>query len=113
MRTLILILVLAISAQPLQAGYCDMESAGDGTAAAHHMGDDGADGHGCCDPDPSDTVDTCLGDMHCRLCTAGVLLMPELPRFDSAGWPTARLGVLRDAGPAPSHAAPPYRPPIS
>jgi hypothetical protein len=112
MRTLALILILAVVAQPLQAGYCDMDAGQDQASAAHHM-DGETDGHGCCDPGSSGSGATCKDDMNCRLCTAGVLVLPEFPRFDATPWPRPHLVALGDSRILPSHASPPYRPPIS
>ena len=48
MKFLILILVLAISAQPLQAGVCDMDME-QSQETTHPMDMSGSDGHDCCD----------------------------------------------------------------
>jgi hypothetical protein len=113
MRILTLILILAISAQPSQAAFCVMDQPQDGaTVAAHHTPEGDSGGHSCCDPEFSESGDTCQDDMHCRLCTAGALLVPEVLRI-SAGWPYPHALALGQSEVLPSHAYPPFRPPIS
>lgn len=113
MRALILILILALNAQPLQAGGCDMDAGRGGASSAHVMDGNDSPGHDCCDPGGSDSGTSCQDDMNCRSCTAVALLMPDLPRIDADDWPHARYLDIGDSGPLPNHSQPPYRPPIS
>ena len=113
MRVLTLMMILALSAQPLQAGYCPMDHSQNGPNSASHAMDGDMDAHDCCDTEPSGSDDGCQDGMHCRLCTTGVLLLPNSLRVDAAGWPAAQPLAFSDTGPLPSHASPPYRPPIS
>lgn len=113
MKALTLILILAICAQPLQAGFCAMDmDQGQSQGMAHDMDTENSDGHGCCDPEESDSGDACESGMHCGFCTAGVSLLPEALRV-SPVWHHGYAFELSDGRVLPSHASPPYRPPIS
>jgi hypothetical protein len=111
MKLLAAILVFMLAAQPVQAGFCDMGS--DAAAAPgqqHHLETD-SDGHGCCDPSDGDERLPCSERMHCGSCSTGVAAIPiaAVPAV-TPHWTTLlplSSGVL-----APSHASPPYRPPI-
>jgi hypothetical protein len=116
MRVLTLILVLAVSAQPLQAGYCAMDlSQGQGADSGHHldmdMSGDHSDSHGCCDPDSSDSGGSCQDGMHCRVCTAVTSLVPEGLKMMALD-PSHPVFNLNGNSLLPSHSNPPYRPPI-
>lgn len=113
MKLLTLILILAISIQPLQAGFCamDMEQ-GPPQDMAQDMDMGNSDGHGCCDPEESDSESACEGGMHCGFCTAGVSLLPEIPRL-SPTWHPDYTFSLSAGTIVPSHSSPPFRPPIS
>ncbi len=114
MRLLTLILILAISAQPLQAGWCAM-GVDQGAAASMDMpmgGDAGGDGHDCCDTEPTEAEDACEGGTHCGHCTVASPGLPSVLRVPVAWLPAGEFesfgGVL-----LPSHSSPPFRPPIS
>jgi len=116
------ILVLLIAAQPVQAGFCDMQPS-DGApqpvsmqhAGMQHAGmqhEPGPDGvsHDCCSSANPESDPGCAGLDQCGSCTAGLAAVPALSR--ACALPAASDRVLPIAGQlAPSHAAPPYRPP--
>ena len=113
MRILTLILILAISAQPLQAGFCamDMEQ-GQSSEMEMPTGMDHSDDHACCDPQDSDSDDACENGSHCGFCTAVTPLMPTVVRVADL-W-TCAHGFASEGGDLlPSHSSPPFRPPIS
>jgi len=111
MKFVTLFLVLMISIQPFQAGYCDMEA---GKAAPHHMQkmqtDDG--GHKCCKPGQPETGHGCPGDMLCGFCNAPVSTLQALNLAPVAILRLRSMSSAQDAI-APSHSPPLYRPPIS
>ena len=109
MRVLILFIALAISAQPLLAGFCDMET---NQATPHQMehADDG--GHDCCDSDPDESQQGCDSEMQCGSCGATLSTLPDILKI-AAVWegqysPGLSFGLV-----LPSHSSPPFRPPIS
>jgi hypothetical protein len=122
------ILVLMIAAQPVQAGFCDMEPS-DGTpryahtehagmqhAGMQHAGmqDDGGQGaasHDCCTADPESTP-SCDPLDQCGSCTTGLAAVPAL-NGPNAMPPYSHRVLLTPGQVAPSHASPPYRPPTS
>jgi len=109
MRLLTLLLILAISAQPLQAGFCDMDSSQE---AAHHMEQsEGAD-HDCCDSDEPESQQTCDGQLHCGYCSVSVSALPKIPKIN-ADWVNLYTPSLSSGLILPSHSSPPFRPPIS
>jgi hypothetical protein len=111
MKLLILFLVLAITAQPLQAGFCDMELEKN-PETPHHMDMSDSQGHDCCDTDEPDSNEGCASGMNCGMCFASVSALPGIFKIASAwGHPIYQdfsSGVI-----LPSHSAPPFRPPIS
>ena len=116
MKLLVLILVLALSAQPLQAGSCDM-SMEKGQETSHHMGHSGQEQaenqvHDCCGSSGADSSDGCDGNMDCGPCFVSFTAIPSLVRFAPVfihqQTPNLSSGVV-----LPSHASPPFRPPIS
>jgi hypothetical protein len=109
MRFLIIMLVLAIGAQPLQAGSCDMET---DQESSHHMDQSINTGHDCCDSDKPDAPPNCDSEMHCGYCTSAVSSLPLAFRIDN-GWMSAYSLNLSSGLVAPSHSSPPFRPPIS
>ena len=113
MRILSLILILAISAQPLQAGFCAIDI-GQGSSAdmASQMDMSDSDDHSCCDPEESESDTGCEAGMHCGMCTAAVPLVPEIPRIASI-LNSSHVSMLEGGHLLPSHSSPPYRPPIS
>ena len=111
MKLLISILILAISAQPLQAGSCDMDMAQD---SSHHMEQTAASAsdHDCCDSGEPEEQQDCDSGMHCGSCTGsvpaifGTLKSPQV-------WANSYSRQISSGIVLPSHAAPPFRPPIS
>ena len=112
MKTLILILVLAISAQPLQAGVCDMET---NQEAAHYLkqmenaGDDRPD---CCDSERANSQQGCDQQMYCGFCSAGVSTKSDLHGV-TVIWLTLYAQDITSGEIKPSNSHPPFRPPIS
>lgn len=117
-----IILILLIAAQPVQAGFCDMQPSGGATqdmdtqhAGMQHEGmpsEPGQDSnsHDCCASANPESDPGCAGLDQCGSCTAGLAAVPALSR--ACALPAASDRVLPVAGQlAPSHAAPPYRPP--
>jgi len=116
LKVLTMILALALATQPLQAFACDMEQNqhqhqhGDhSTMQMDHGADAGTD---CCDPENSDTRDDCARMMGCGTCVAGNSIVSPLAQAALASAqvtiPDIGSGIL-----LPSHASPPYHPPIS
>jgi hypothetical protein len=115
MKFLAAILILMIAAQPVQAGFCDMDPSGGSDVHAGMQHGDAARGdeHGCCQPADagSDTdSDTDCADMPCGTCAAGVLAVLSAPAL-AAPLPDGAYSDFGDGRITPSHAAPPYRPP--
>ena len=113
MRVLTLILILAISAQPLQAGFCAMGmDQGQAAAMDQSMDMDHGDAHDCCDTGSPEPGETCDGGSHCGHCTVASPALPSVLRvpvaWQSAGEFEFFAGIL-----LPSHSSPPFRPPIS
>ena len=111
MKYLTFVLVLLISIQPLQAGYCDMETGQEAPQTMDHS-DDGS--HDCCDSDDSDNSDfqsECDGMMHCGSCHASVSTLPSILKFNTR-WATSYSPELSSGFELPSHSTPPFRPPI-
>jgi hypothetical protein len=109
MRFLILMLVLAISAQPLQAGSCDMDV---GQEASHHSEQSEDTGHDCCDPDDSESPQGCDGNMNCGFCSANVPALSRTLKV-TAVWANSHSPGITSGVVLPSHSSPPFRPPIS
>jgi hypothetical protein len=112
MKLLAATLVFMIAAQPVQAGFCDMEMDSDAAAGpGQHHPEKASDDHGCCDPSDGDDRLPCSERMHCGSCSTGVAAIPiAVVPATAPEWtapPVMNAGVL-----APSHASPPYRPPI-
>jgi hypothetical protein len=116
MKILVLILVLALSAQPLQAGSCDMSMEKE-QETSQHMGHSGHEqpenqGHDCCGSGDTDSSDGCDGNMDCGPCFVSFTAIPALVRFAAVfthqHTPNLSSGVV-----LPSHSSPPFRPPIS
>ena len=102
-------LVLMISTQPLQAGFCDMDM---GQETSHHTQQSDDTGHGCCDPGDSETQQGCDGNMHCGFCSANVPALPGALKVTTT-WVTFYSPDLSSGIVLPSHSSPPFRPPIS
>ena len=111
MKFLILILVLAISIQPLQAGPCDMDME-KSQETSHHMKNSDDGNHDCCDSDDSDSQSGCESSMHCGPCHAFFSALPSAYKFNSSGV-THCPSELTSNVEFPSHSAPPFRPPIA
>jgi len=109
MKVLILFLALAISAQPLLAGVCDMES---NQEASHHMVQADEGGHDCCDSDQDEQQPGCDGEMQCGSCGATVSALPDVFKVN-ARWENQYSLNLSSGLVLPSHSSPPFRPPIS
>ena len=110
MKILVLILVLAISAQPLQAGACDMDME-KSQESTERMDMAGSDGHDCCDTEDSDSDEGCGAGMHCGMCFVSVSAISSIPRvvpiWSHPVYLESSSGLI-----LPSHSAPPFRPPI-
>jgi hypothetical protein len=106
-------MILAITTQPLQAGCCAMEiDQGRSADMEMPMGMDHSDDHGCCDPQNSDSEEACENGSHCGFCTAVTPLTPSSVRLADV-WIHV-YSIEADVGDLlPSHASPPFRPPIS
>jgi hypothetical protein len=116
MKLLAALLVFMIAAQPVQAGFCDLDLSGDADphAAMQHGSESNGSGHECCQnagsgPD-GDSGSNC-SDLPCGFCIAGVQAIPPAASV-AAMLPTQRETVLSDGQIAPSHTSPPFRPPI-
>lgn len=111
MKLWILILALAISAQPLQAGVCDMEME-ENQESIHLMDMSGKQGHDCCDTEDTDSRDGCDAGMNCGMCFVSVSAIFDIPRVE----PVWSRSVYRESSMGvilPSHSSPPFRPPIA
>jgi len=111
MRILTLLLVLAISTQPLQAGICDMDME-KSQESPHHMQDSENGRHDCCDSDESDSQDGCDSEMKCGFCFANLSAQPGAIKLSST-WVNLFSLDLSSGVILPSHSPPPFRPPIS
>jgi len=121
MKLLALILMFVIAAQPVGAGFCDMESAGetaDHTAMSQHgatQENDSHSGHDCCDPGlvgDNRPASDCNFDMDCGFCVAGMSAVAPLPNQLSFWLRVYRSSaILRPL--ITRHTSPPFRPPIS
>lgn len=111
MKLLILFLVLAISTQPLQAGFCDMDLE-KSQQASHHMDESDAAGHDCCDTDDPDSRESCDAGMNCGLCFVSASAIPSSMKF-APDWEHGYSMGFLSALALPSHSSPPFRPPIS
>jgi len=136
MKSLCFILIIALTIQPLQAGVCAMaKDKGEGqsenqvqveknhhhsmpmehaASMSHGMNMDHSDGDmpDCCNSDSSDQPEECADMTDCGSCYAGgsVLVASSAP-LDQ--W-LIQYRVLPTSGEiVPSHAYPPFRPPIS
>jgi len=111
MKVLIMFLMVAISTQPLQAGFCDMDLE-KSQESAHHMtvSDDG--GHDCCDPGDNGSQDGCNSGMKCGPCYLSVPVLPVMLKVVTI-WPHTYLAGYSAGIVLPSHSSPPFRPPIS
>jgi hypothetical protein len=114
MKTLVLFLIITISIQPVQAGFCDMES---GQSAAHHQdaSHDMESGHDeggpCCDSAQPESTQDCDSDMQCGFCAAGVSAVFATQKVDLMHL-IHNSGHLSSGVVTSSHSHPPFRPPI-
>ena len=111
MKFLILMLVLTISAQPLQAGFCSMDMASD-QESSHHMEASANNDHDCCDSDDSNSQEGCDGEMDCGFCFVSVSALHHTIKINPAWVHQYSRGFLSNVV-YPSHSSPPFRPPIS
>jgi hypothetical protein len=113
MRQLILILVLAVCSQPLQAGFCAVDT--DQSWAYDTeipLGMDHPDGHDCCQGDGSGTDDVCESGPHCGSCSMGPPAISAVSKFLIAWQSAGSFGGVDSLLPH-SHSSPPFRPPIA
>jgi hypothetical protein len=111
MKYLVFILAVTLSAQPLQAGFCDVAPEETGNSAHHAMPMEG-EGHDCCDTGQGDSDSDCGPGMDCSLCLAGLSALPMNLGVQFA-WDHAAYSNLAPGPIIPSHTSPPFRPPIS
>jgi hypothetical protein len=129
MKLLVAILVFMIVAQPVRVGFCDMQPIGDSVAHSgmqsghrqhdsmqhdgmQHAREDGArPNHDCCAPAAKGHGDTCDTMIQCGTCAVAVAVVPVVPALSPVP-ESALCSYLDDPGVPPSHASPPYRPPI-
>jgi hypothetical protein len=111
MKTLVFILVLAISSQPFQAGFCDL-SPETIQGTGHHMDDPDQGSHDCCDPKPMDSKDQCDNGMNCSRCFLPISALPVM-LTPASTWEQCWFMGLSSGLVLPSHSSPPFRPPIS
>lgn len=109
MKYLVIILALLIAMPTVQAGVCGMGAAGDSIEQA------AGDGHDCCPDEPAESAEPeqpCGDGDHCSGCfTAASALPVTIPAFAHARPGADFVSPIPSI--APSHSAPPYRPPIS
>jgi hypothetical protein len=107
MKFFILILALLTELPTAQAEFCAMDQEPETTQAA--------DGHDCCPGESEEepaSEDGCSGAAHCGMCGSVVMA----PASDSVGWQSWHVPYARNwssSGLPPSHASPPFRPPIA
>ena len=113
-KVLTLLLALAVACLPLQAFACTMDQGGAMDHSAMEMSQmDHADrsGANCCDPETASSSGDCGALMNCGTCTAGTsinLLLPQQALIN------VQANPVDNGSPeiSPSHASPPYHPPI-
>lgn len=109
MKTLLLIIAVALYTQPVQAGHCDMgEDPADQQHIEHHMDQ----GHDCCADESSQEKPDCGHAIQCGSCATGVFMASVVPVIATAPQDSISTGLLADQYP-PSHSEPLFRPPIS
>ena len=109
MKYLVLILAILVALPTVQAGYCSMGEVQDSTVQ------DASEGHDCCPGDAADeAVDEgpCEDGDHCSACMIAVSALSASLTPISHARPDARFTAPLPFV-APSHSAPPYRPPFS
>lgn len=111
MKVLVLLLILAISTQPMAAGFCHMGPE-KGQESAHHMDMSQMKGHDCCDPGDKTAPEGCDPGMKCGPCFLSVPVLPELAAIDTT-WNHPVLPAYLPGAIVPGPSSPPFRPPIS
>jgi len=111
MKLLAAFLILTLALQPVQAGACAMGS-DDGGHAAVHMDHGDSAMPDCCDPGTPDNHQGCDHYMQCGACSPGVGIYSTVVAVSSV-WNFHFVDSLTAGSLTPSHAHPPYRPPIS
>ena len=116
MKLLAALLVFMIAAQPVQAGFCDTEPSGSSNAHAgmQHGGAPEHGAHDCCQSPGADSESdggADCSDMRCGSCVAGAQAIPPAAALPTPA-PSMPLERLGTDGICPSHASPPFRPPI-
>lgn len=112
MKLLVALMVFMFVAQPVPAGFCDLDLSGaaDPHASMQHDQEANASSHDCCQPADADDPGQGCSDMPCGTCTAGFQAVSFATTL--AAWlPTARESILSDGQISPSHSSPPFRPP--
>ncbi len=112
MKYLILILMLTIIAQPVQAGVCDMETSQEAAGHMMNMDHDGADKPECCDLDNLESLTGCDDMSTCGSCSAVAPAVIEVPN-NLISWLSHDPAALASGAVAPDHSYPPFHPPIS
>lgn len=109
----LMVLILAISTQPLLAGSCAMVMGQGGSAGVEMPMDmDHGDGHDCCDTGATETEEPCEGGAHCGHCTVVSPALSSVLKL-SVAWHAASEFAFDGGILLPSHSSPPFRPPIS
>lgn len=109
MKYLIFILIVVLSAQPVQAGPCSMDANQD---ISHHGEQPSDGGHDCCDTGDEEPMRDCDSGKHCGFCSTGVsAIAPAVKAIP--GWINIYGHIISSGAELPSHSAPPFRPPIS
>ena len=111
MKILILFLVLAISTQPLQAGFCDVNMEKN-QESSHHMDDAVNTGHDCCDSYDADVQKGCDGGVICGNCFASVFASLSVTSVNPT-WANHYPMNLSSCVILPGHSSPPFHPPTS
>ena len=109
MKYLVLILILALNIQPLQAGVCDMESE---QAMTHHAAQDSGSEDDTCCAGLADSPVGCEHAFQCSFSTVFASLLPALSNL-KLSIDNPQSGSLATSQLTPSHSSPPFRPPIS
>jgi hypothetical protein len=131
MKLLAAILVFMITAQPVQAGFCDMQPSGDSAANAgmqhdgmqhssmkhgdtQHSGSSHPSGHDCCDPGNEGHAQpgsACGHNTACGSCSTGLSAAVASVEIPTA-WNNAYRPGTTSSYVEIRHTSPPFRPPI-
>ena len=115
MKYLISFMILVSSLQPLQAGGCAMDAQTNGGHDTHHMAEAdkmNAARHSCCDPAAPMAAQDCNQDMSCGSCHVSAAAPLSVNKLTII-WAMPGFRALSSGVVAPSHAAPPFKPPIA